>query len=544
MNRKEDVAEGPYCLEKAGRSPLGGGPGAAPALSGLPADILQESSRRLGGVCLIYAFSFTLAYFVSGITEWIDVGTLPEHLRSFKSYVAIAAIGLAMLLCVLTRVRSIKPTVLLNLGLIFEVIGAFGIAMTSLYGAFPVWSEELLESVGYVGIPWECVLILLFPLVALNTPRRVLVASLAAASMGPLAVAISKVTGATSPDASPMFFAKYFLFTTYLCAFIAFLVSRIIFRAGMRLKKAREIGQYQMEELLGRGGMGEVWRARHRLLARPAAIKLIRADVLGGNEAQRLTLIRRFEREAQATARLRSTHTISVYDFGVTEQGVFYYVMELLDGIDLDSFVKRFGPLRPARTISLLRQVCHSLMEAHERGMVHRDIKPANLYLCRLGPDHDFVKVLDFGLVKSPRKTVANATQLTQEGISFGTPGFMAPEMATGSAETDGRSDLYALGCVAYWLLTGGPVFEGDTPLATVLHHIQTEPVPPSHRSEIEIPSDLEEIVLACLAKEPARRPQTARELDQRLARCQTENPWTPEQAAEWWALHLPTAGD
>ena len=198
----------------------------------------------------------------------------------------------------------------------------------------------------------------------------------------------------------PWTIAAYFLASTYLSAGIAYVLARIVYRFSNSLKRAREIGSYELVERIGEGGMGEVWKAKHRLLARPAAIKLIRTDVLGSNRQSRDVMIRRFEREAQDTATLGSTHTIDVYDFGVTEEGDFYYVMELLTGFSLDRFVRDFGPMEPARVADLLRQVCHSLGEAHERGLIHRDIKPANIFLCRLGPDDDFVKVLDFGLVK------------------------------------------------------------------------------------------------------------------------------------------------
>ncbi len=255
--------------------------------------------------------------------------------------------------------------------------------------------------------------------------------------------------------------------------------------------------------------MGDVWIAEHQMLARPAAIKLIRPEALGAHEAGSHVVEERFKREAQATAALRSTHTVELYDFGVTDDGAFYYV---------------------------IRQVCHSLGEAHEHGLVHRDIKPANIFTCRLGPDLDFVKVLDFGLVKATGEKSGGATALTREGVVAGTPAFMAPELALGT-EVDGRSDIYALGCLAYWLLTAQPVFEGDTPVATLLRHVQEEPIPPSRRTEISIPADLETIVMACLAKEPADRPQTAGELDARLAECSV-GPWTGEQAEEWWKLH------
>ena len=210
--------------------------------------------------------------------------------------------------------------------------------------------------------------------------------------------------------------------------------------------------------------MGEVWRARHRLLIRPAAIKLIRQRALGAMAGDPELLVRRFEREARATAALTSPHTVQLYDFGVTEDGRLYYVMELLDGLDLDTLVRQHGPLPAERVVHLLRQVCSALQDAHGNGLVHRDIKPANVVVSRAGTTFDFVKVLDFGLVKldSARSADKDAIKLSAEGSWSGTPGYMAPEVVLGAADTDHRVDLYALGCVAYWLLTGKMVFEGE----------------------------------------------------------------------------------
>jgi serine/threonine-protein kinase len=251
----------------------------------------------------------------------------------------------------------------------------------------------------------------------------------------------------------------------------------------------------------------------------------------------------RFEREAQAIASLRSPHTVTLFDFGVADDGAFYYVMELLDGVDADTLVKRFGQLPAARAIHVLRQVCHSLSEAHTRGLIHRDIKPANLFLCRYGEDVDFVKVLDFGLVKAladAPDAVETAPLLTREHTVHGTPAFIAPEQAVGRSDLDGRVDIYATGCVAYWLLTGQQVFTADTPVALMMHHMNTDPAPPSRRSELPIPPALDRLVLQCLAKNPAHRPQSARELSQRLGEIDAVTAWTDGSAREWWATHLP----
>jgi len=288
--------------------------------------------------------------------------------------------------------------------------------------------------------------------------------------------------------------------------------------------------------------MGEVWRAKHRLLARPAAIKLIRPSLADGHAGASDDLQRRFEREAQAIARLRSPHTVELFDFGIADDGAFYYVMELLDGLDADALVRRTGPLPAERVIHVIRQVCHSLSEAESCGLVHRDIKPANIFLCRYGEEHDFVKVLDFGLVKATRTTAEAGPALTQELTVQGTPAFIAPEQALGNSVLDGRADIYATGCVAYWLLTGHLVFTGETPLALVMHHAHTPPSAPSTHTELPIPAALDDLILSCLSKDPANRPQSARELSSRLAAIAGAGEWTEEHARKWWATHQPVS--
>jgi serine/threonine-protein kinase len=291
--------------------------------------------------------------------------------------------------------------------------------------------------------------------------------------------------------------------------------------------------------------MGEVWRARHKMLARPAAIKLIRAEALGlqkGPLAERL--LRRFEREAQATAALHSPHTIELYDFGVTADGTFYYVMEILHGLDLENLVRQFGPVPAERAIHLLLQVCDSLADAHHTGLIHRDIKPANIYACKKGLKHDFVKVLDFGLVKSTwTEDDDDISNLTQEGAVPGTPGYIAPEVALGDGPVDGRADLYAVGCVGYWLLTGHRVFEGDSPLQVALQHVQNAPVPPSRRTTLPIAEGLERTILACLEKTPERRPSDAEDLARRLSDCSPQACWGEQQARCWWEANVPQLG-
>jgi serine/threonine-protein kinase len=285
--------------------------------------------------------------------------------------------------------------------------------------------------------------------------------------------------------------------------------------------------------------MGEVWEAKHRFLARPAAIKLIKPQVLSAaTKMQADVLVQRFRREALAAANLRSPHTIQLYDFGVASDGTFYYVMELLNGMDLQTLIEEHGPLPPARTIHILRQACESLAEAHDRGLIHRDIKPANIQVCCLGHYFDYVKVLDFGLVKLERADAQVGPALTAPNMVTGTPAYLSPESALGEP-VDRRADIYALGCVAYWMLTGRYVFQEQGAVQMMARHIHTAPDPPSLYSLVRIPPELDAAVLSCLAKDPADRPGSARELADRLAHCDVDDQWSAEHARLWWESRL-----
>jgi serine/threonine-protein kinase len=496
----------------------------------MPPELLAEASRRLGWAGLIYAVTYMLAYF--GPHLIVSLAEVEHGLTHAQDILALIAMAMGITVFVMARRSIVSPQRLLDLGLGFNVIGAFGIAVTEYWHGFGEFQFDR-----FLGIPWECAWIIVFPLVAPNTPRKILIASLLSASAGPITIALTAYVSDTTATAQPVVLVAYFLSTNYTFAVLAYVISRIVYRYGVRLKRAREVGAYQLVRRLGEGGMGEVWTARHRLLARPAAVKLIRSELLGSNEQGREAAVRRFEREARATAALGSTHTVDVYDFGVAEDGSFYYVMELLDGVSLETLVRRYGPVGTARAVFLLRQVCHSLSEAHARGLIHRDIKPANIFTCRLGPDYDFVKVLDFGLVKQTASLTSQQTEVTMEGTTTGTPAYMAPEMALGQ-QIDGRADIYALGCVAYWLVTGQQVFTGDTPMATILAHVRDEPLPPTARTEIVIPPAFEAVVMACLAKDPRARPSSAEELADRLAAGVPAEGWTRASARSWWELH------
>lgn len=369
-----------------------------------------------------------------------------------------------------------------------------------------------------------------------NTVRRTFIAAVASALTGPIIfyIAISVRDGSL---ATPVLLLSWT--HNYVCAVLAIVPAHVMKHLNKRVRRSRQLGSYQLVELIGKGGMGEVWKARHRMLARPAAVKIILADTIAGSDRQtaKVTLTR-FEREAQATAALGSPHTIMVHDYGLARDGTFYYVMELLDGYTLQTLIERFGLIPSERAIQILLQVCHSLYDAHQSGLVHRDVKPANIFLCRKGQEHDFVKVLDFGLVKRIECSAEGEILTTKPGVPTGTPAFMAPEQARGKQDIDHRADIYSLGCVAYWLVTGQYVFPASNAMDMMLQHVGETPTAPSLRTDLEIPQALDEVILACLQKDPDKRPPDAKELSRRLQACECQMEWTEDKAWEWWRLH------
>ena len=496
---------------------------AAPSASwGLPADLLAQSAARLRVLALLYALVFFLANILPALLLH------EERVRFLGRPLAwvpgVLGIVLALLVAAVAGRRDVALPAVMRLGLAFEIVSSYAIAAAEF--ADPV---GLAGHQGFLGLSWVAVWVVLFTVVVPTPPRRALPAALASVAAVPVVIGLVLASGAVPTRVRPDQFFLGLVFPYLLVAGMAYVGARVVYQLGTEVKRARELGSYRLEEKLGQGGMGEVWRAQHRLLARPAAIKLIRP---GGASEEAL---RRFEREAQAIARLRSPHTVELFDFGRATDGVFYYAMELLDGLDADVLVRRHGPVPPERAVHLLRQVCHSLSEAHACGLVHRDIKPANLFVCRYGEEVDFVKVLDFGIVRAVRDERDTRVARTGEHRVHGTPAFMAPEQALGTA-LDGRADIYAAGCVAYWLLTGRYVFTAATAMELLLQHASAAPVPPSSWSAGPIPPALDELVLSCLAKDPVHRPQSARELASRLARVACEAEWTEDRARAWWA--------
>jgi eukaryotic-like serine/threonine-protein kinase len=291
--------------------------------------------------------------------------------------------------------------------------------------------------------------------------------------------------------------------------------------------EAKQLGQYRLRHLIGAGGMGEVYLAEHQLMKRPCAIKVIRPGKANDPRA-----LARFEREVRATAKLSHWNTVEIFDYGSTEDGTFYYVMEYLPGLSLADLVERYGPLPPERVIYLLTQTCDALREAHALGLVHRDIKPGNVFAAHRGGVHDVAKLLDFGLAKAAAE--APSAQLTQDGTITGSPLYMSPEQALGESEPDARSDIYSLGALAYFLLVGRPPFDNQNPMRVMVAHAHEEVVPPT-RFRPDIPADLEQVVLRSLAKNPDDRFPSAAALGRALDACDSAGEWSREQAANWW---------
>jgi serine/threonine-protein kinase len=499
----------------------------------MPGDLLESARIRVRTACLVVGgLWFYVLLMDKVVYPLFGRPALANGQTWSPEQSALIVVGLILSLATAWWVNRMRenPLTAIDVGLAFEVVTAFLVAFVTEW--FPRSDTN--------AVSWLCVLILLYPAIAPATPAKTLTAALASATTYLIAIGFALFRGVQfHPTGYELI---WLILPQYLCAFLAVVPATVIRGLGRQVRKARELGSYTLQERLGVGGMGEVYRGTHRLLARPAALKLITPAVLhsGSADSERV-IVERFKREAEAAATLRSPHTIELYDFGVADDGTFYYVMELLDGLDLEKLTSSFGPVPPARAVHFLQQACESLGEAHARGLVHRDLKPSNLFACRMGLEVDFIKVLDFGLVKNNPKSSEEQVRLTAVDSVSGTPAFMAPEMIGGGDAVGPPADVYAIGCVAHWLLTGKFVFQAPNPTAMLVKHLQQQPERASVSSPHSVPQELDELILECLAKEPSARPANAIELGRRLGACIVAEKWTDEMAEAWWIENHPT---
>jgi serine/threonine-protein kinase len=499
----------------------------------LPTDLVTRSGNQIRKAALAFAAIWGFVLIVAWPIAYGFNGSILRE-RGFPSPgTEIALIGLAISLAMAWYAsRKVDRERILSLALGHEVITAM------LVSGIAWWApgETFRTSLSPI-----CLFLPIYPALAPLAPKQVLAAGLLAATTDVLGWSIAEARGvAPSAPALQMFFA---FGTTYLCALLSMLPATIIRRLGREVQEARDMGSYRLGKLIGKGGMGEVYRATHRLLARPAAVKVIGStDLIEMDGESRTRALERFRREAAVAAALTSPHTINLFDFGVTDSGTYYYVMELLHGMDLQAMVDRHGPLPPARALHFLRQATISLAEAHQFGIVHRDVKPSNIYASRLGLEVDFVKVLDFGIVKvETRKLDPASLKLSREDVPIGTPAYMAPEGVDGGAALTPASDIYSLGCVAFFILTGDMVFRASSVLQMAMKHMEEAPRKPSDvQPGNGIPPELDELVLRCLSKRPEDRPADALALLAMITPLTRAMPWTPEQSSEWWEAHVP----
>lgn len=447
---------------------------------------------------------------------------------------ALVAIGLGATALVLYRFRDLP-------------IGRLRVAELVVFGAPAVlftihsfqrldYSANLESGAHLVGIstPW-LLLIFTYALFIPNTWRRALVV-LGLMGLIPLGVVGLKwwtCEGFQQCLASEAYgtYVSEHLLVMILAVVMATVGVQMINQLRLQFYAARRLGQYRLKQQIGAGGMGEVYLAEHEMLKRPCAVKLIRPEKAGDPK-----VLARFEREVRSTAKLSHWNSIDIFDYGNTADGIFYYVMEYLPGHNVGELVELAGPMQPGRVIYLMQQVCSAIAEAHGMGLVHRDIKPANIFCAYRGGEYDVAKLLDFGLAK-PMVAIDTDSQLTQEGAITGSPLFMSPEQATGEREADVRSDIYSLGAVMYYLLTGRPPFDYQQPMKVIIAHVTEEPPLPRVLAPA-IPASLERIVMTCLAKAPDERFQDAIQLRQALSNVVLDAPWTSERATEWWSCN------
>jgi len=496
-------------------------------IASLPADLVTASGRRVRIAALAFAAVWVvmlvlanpLARLMTGDRAIGGAWPMPGNL------LALVGLVLSLALAGYASRQGAPPSRILWLAVAHQIVTAGLLALIN------NWAPDA------PGLALSTLVLILpiYPAIAPIPFRWLAIAAFVSASMDPLAWMFADWRGSAVERTHFIHVADFAV--TYVAAAISLMPATIIRGLGRQVQEARSVGSYTLGKLLGKGGMGEVYEATHRLLARKAAVKLVlrQADEEPGANVRALE---RFRREAAVAAALTSPHTIELYDFGVREDGQYYYVMEMLEGMDLQEMVDRHGPLPPARVAHFLHQSAKSLAEAHEFGMVHRDIKPSNLFVSRRGLELDFIKVLDFGIVKlgADRPPVQDELKLTMVEAPIGTPAFMPPEGVEGAGHLSAASDIYSLGCTAFWMLTGELPFRAGSLMQMLYKHVNEAPRKPSAVHGTAIPAELDELVLRCLSKSPATRPADGKALLAEMEPIAAAHPWGQADAHRWWA--------
>ncbi len=508
--------------------------GTVASLSGETHDLRRD---RIKTVAMALSVIFGL------LCVWVYVSDNPGTLGANRERLSlrVTLIGLRCLLAVTVAGLLASEATLSKMQLrVVEYVLFLGVTVLMMVSQYTVALDLIHRGPDYLpillafikdGVIQMLVIMILYGTLIPNTPAvaaRILLAMFAGPIITLTLIRMQPDTGPALEQLAAAEEAGSNILFLAIGAVLAFYGSYVLNGLRTELHDARKFGQYRLLKKIGAGGMGEVYMAEHQLLKRPCALKLIKPES-GTNPIA----LARFEREVRSAARLSHPNTIAIYDYGHSEDGTFYYVMEYLPGMSLDDLIRKTGPLPPGRVIYLLRQACAGLAEAHAIGLVHRDLKPANIFIAHRGGESDVAKVLDFGLVKPTRDPEAAA--LTAELTVTGTPSYMAPEQATGSRDLDVRADVYAMGAVAYFALTGQPPFEGESAFAIMMAHARDRVIPPS---EVQpgIPADLEAVVLKALEKKPDDRYPDARAMGRALAACEAASTWDADHADHWWA--------
>jgi eukaryotic-like serine/threonine-protein kinase len=493
-------------------------------------EFFQSRVALFGGWVALISGTFYAAYWFLTLSL-APPAQLPNAPIGDPNFYHLAATVVAGALWVLVRPRVQLPMRALEW---LEAIGT--LLMCACFALMGIAFAQAHAGIGqdpmhgiFAGLSADSYVLLIRAVAVPSTPVRTLVVS-TVAMLPMVTISAFALTGARVPDIDV--FPPIDIITWSIAGVaMSVVASRVIFGLRTEVDKVRRLGQYTLEGKIGEGGMGVVYRASHAMLRRPTAIKILRPEIASEDA------LRRFEREVLLTASLSHPSTVAIFDYGRTPQGMFYYAMEYLDGLNLEQLVSKYGRQPPARVAHILRQVCGALAEAHAVGLIHRDVKPANIILSERGGLPDVAKVVDFGLVKSFDQVASRPDlDVTSVNLIVGTPLYMAPEAIGGNAPLDGRCDLYALGAVGYFLLTGEPVFQAKSQVEIFAHHLHTPPDPPSVRTGAYVPDDLERIVLRCLAKKPGDRYESAKALQHALDQCVEHTPWDSDLASQWWA--------